>query len=98
MIVTGPIALKKINAQITKRIIELQNNGYIYDFEGCSESAVVCIQNGYEFPESETSIKLIDLRHNEISKEFTYIHTIDTFCGYKGIILCNRILCNCYID
>jgi hypothetical protein len=95
MIITQQLPAKhKLNASITKRIVDFHEQGYIYDFNVQNISQVVCLQNEQRFLKQETLIELIDLDYNEIDKIFTYIHSVDTFYGYKGLLLAEQILSN----
>jgi hypothetical protein len=95
MIATQQVPTKlKLNISITQRIVDLHEQGYIYDFDVENISQLICLQSGQVFLRQETLIELIDLDYNEIDKAFTYIHSVDTFYGYKGLLLAGQILSN----
>ncbi len=85
---------KKMNGVITKRVIELQNQGYLYDFTSIGKQEFVCLQDSVCFQGANVSIKLIDQVYDQFSHCYKYIHCIETETGHKGLLLEEGIYSN----
>ena len=84
---------RAINRPVTKRLIDLHEKGFVYDFYVKDACSITCAQDGLNFLKHETLIELIDLGYDQLSNAYTYVHSVDTFCGYKGIMMSAEILC-----
>ncbi|MEJ5993344.1 hypothetical protein WG904_02850 [Pedobacter sp. Du54] len=86
--------IRKINGVITSRIIELQNEGYLYDFMSLDKHKFVCLQDSVCFHSPDISIKLIDQVYDQFGHCYKYIHTVETATGCKGLLLDEGIYTN----
>ncbi len=82
---------RKVNSRITMRIIEFHQKGYQMDFLQINDYALSCLQKEAVFPSEEVSVYLIDCCFNVLSRSFTYIHTVVTADGIKGLLLGDKI-------
>jgi hypothetical protein len=81
----------RINNTITRKVIELHDCGYVFDFQLSDHQRILCLQeNGYISIEN-VLVKLVDMGYDQLSDSFKYIHTIETCCGKKGLLLADRI-------
>ena len=86
--------IKKMNGVITKRIIELQDQGYLYDFMSAGKKNFICLQDSICFQSPDVSIKLIDQVYDHFSHCYKYIHAVETATGHKGLLLEEGIYTN----
>ncbi|MES2650661.1 MAG: hypothetical protein V4663_02920 [Bacteroidota bacterium] len=86
--------IKKLNSVITKRVIELQDQGYLYDFMFLGKQKFICLQDSVCFHAPDVSIKVIDQVYDQFSNCYKYIHAIETASGYKGVLLEEEIHAN----
>ncbi|OOQ60337.1 hypothetical protein [Mucilaginibacter pedocola] len=77
---------------LIRRVTELHQLGYGFDFSLNINKQILCVQNGLAFIQEALSIKLIDQVYDSSSRQFKYIHTVETDTGQKGILLLNHIL------
>ena len=86
------LKIRKRNNAITKRVIELQDQGYLYDFMYLGKEKFLCLQDSVCFYPPDVSIKLIDQAYDQFSNCYKYIHSVETASGYKGLLLEEAIL------
>ncbi len=86
--------IKKLNSVITKRVIELQDQGYLYDFMFLGKQKFICLQDSVCFHAPDVSIKVIDQVYDQFSNCYKYIHAIETASGCKGVLLEEEIHAN----
>ena len=86
------LKIRKLNTVITKRVIELQDQGYLYDFMYLGKEKFLCLQDSVCFHAPDVSIKLIDQAYDQFSNCYKYIHAVETASGYKGLLLEEGIL------
>ncbi|HTM98221.1 MAG TPA: hypothetical protein VL088_05745 [Pedobacter sp.] len=86
--------IKKMNVLITNRIIELQDQGYLYDFMSVGKQRFLCLQDSVCFHAPDVSIKLIDQLYDQVGKCYKYIHAVETASGCKGLLLEEQIYTN----
>jgi len=87
---------KKINSKITRKEIELHIQGYILDFcQLHNERSLLCLQDNMLFPMESLTITLMDQSYDSLQKSYIYIHTIDSDCGYKGLLIADKI---CFLN
>ncbi|SFH34858.1 hypothetical protein [Pedobacter insulae] len=86
--------VKKMNGLITNRIIELQDQGYLYDFMSVGKQQFLCLQDSVCFHAPDVSIKLIDQLYDQVDKCYKYMHAVETASGCKGLLLEGRIYTN----
>jgi len=83
---------RRINGSLTKRVIELHHYGYISDFQILDDHRLFCMQDNRFIPVEDVTVKVIDQCYDKLSHTFKYIHTIETCCGEKGLLLAEAIL------
>ncbi|MFA6278437.1 MAG: hypothetical protein WC622_16945 [Pedobacter sp.] len=79
--------IKKMNNLITKRVIELQDKGYLYDFMSFGKHKILCLQDSVCFHAPDVSIKLVDQVYDQLTKGYKYIHIVETATGHKGLLM-----------
>lgn len=82
-----------INQKITNRLIKLHAKGYELDFCLTKKTHITCLQNHEEFPCCNVTVCVIDQVFDYLSRSFKYLHTVETGCGKKGILLMEGIYC-----
>ena len=83
--------IRKLNSSLTNKVIELHNTGYDQDFQLQGQKHLLCLQDNRLFNFDNVLVRLIDQGYDNLSHSFKYIHTIDTGCGQKGILLTSKI-------
>jgi hypothetical protein len=83
--------VRKLNSSMTNKVIELHNTGYDHDFQLQGQQHVLCLQDNRLFNCDNVLIRLVDQNYDNLSHSFKYLHTIDTGCGQKGILLTGKI-------
>ena len=86
--------IKKMNSVITKRVIELQDQGYLYDFMVLGKQKFLCLQDSVCFHAPDISIKVVDQVYDHFSNCYKYIHAVETATGHKGLMLEEGIYAN----
>ena len=84
----------RIKNGLTRRVAELHGQGYGFDFSLNSSTQLLCLQNNMVFIKEAFSVKLVDQVYDKFSRQFKYIHTVETDTGQNGILLLNHILFN----
>ena len=79
--------IKKMNNVITKKIIQLQDEGYLYDFMCLGTEKFVCLQDSVCFQAPDVCIKVVDQAYDQFSNCYKYIHVVETATGHKGLML-----------
>jgi len=79
--------VRLVNKEFTKTLIRLHNQGYDLDFYMDSKGSLVCAQNGELFPCEYVGVELVNQVYDFIANIFKYVHTVDTVCGTKGIMV-----------
>ncbi len=69
----------------------LQSKGYIYDFRLKEDNQLVCLQIDKIFSSEMIKVKLADLWYNYTTHMCRYVHTIDSMCGIKGLLVAEKI-------
>ena len=87
-----------INPALTKKVIELHDRGYVFDFFVADDHSVLCVQDNRSFTIDQLTIKMVDLGLDSLTGRYKYIHTVETYCGDKGLIVDCRICVNSMLD
>lgn len=88
----GTIIEKRItNCSLTKKIIRLHNSGYTHDFSVVSNNQIVCLQDNCKHCFIHVIINVVDQCYDVMSHSFKYIHTIETPCGCRGLLMADKI-------
>ncbi|MFC3559072.1 hypothetical protein [Pedobacter jamesrossensis] len=85
------LSTRRVKSRMTQKIIEMHNKGYEYDFQIIDGPRIVCLQDNVPFQHERVQICVIDQCFDSVSKQFKYIHTIETSCGRKGLLLDGRL-------
>ena len=80
-----------LNNAIARRVIELHDLGYEFDFQIFNNQSMLCLQDNSRIAMEYLSVKLIDVGYDHLSHSFKYIHTIETACGKRGLLLADKI-------
>jgi hypothetical protein len=83
---------KNINRSLTRKIIELQALGYGNDFQISGHRGVLCLQDNRYTSIENIRIKVVGQGYDQLSKSFKNIHTIETDCGKRGLLLADKIV------
>jgi len=91
MIESITVKAPRINGSITKKIIDLHNVGYVFDFLILDQQEVICLQDNGHFPKENVLVKVMGQGYDLFSHSFKYIHTIETSCGKRGLLLADQV-------
>lgn len=80
-----------VNSRLTKKLIALQAKGYEYDFNLLRNRKLSCLQDDECFAEECLSVTVVDQVYDFITGTYKYLHTVETACGKKGILLIEGI-------
>jgi len=80
-----------VNKELTHRLIKLHANGYDLDFCMTCNDYLTCVQNQERFTCESIIINVVDQVYDFISNSYKYVHTVDTSCGCKGIMVMEGI-------
>jgi hypothetical protein len=87
-----------INRDLALKVIELHNDGYDFDFSITPDRRIICMQDNRSFSPDEISIKVTDLNFDQLSNSYKYVHTVETCCGDKGLLIANCICVNAFLE
>lgn len=85
---------RKLNCSLTESVIELHHKGYINDFLKVKDQCFRCIQSDEEFSIGELQIKIVSQGFDYFTKNYKYIHTVESQNGCKGLLLADFICSN----
>jgi hypothetical protein len=91
IIIMSAVSTRRIKSSITEKIIEMHHKGYVLDFHVGEDPSIICLQDNVAYSQDKVQIIVIDQCFDRMSKRFQYIHTIETACGRKGLLLNERI-------
>lgn len=91
MVESITVKAPKINSSITRKVIELHNIGYIFDFQILNQQDVICLQDNNHFPKENVQVKMMGQGYDLFSHSFKYVHTIETSCGKRGLLLADQV-------
>jgi hypothetical protein len=80
-----------VNHQLTCRLFNLHAIGYEFDFNLLNNRDLLCVQDNQCFAEENVTVKVIDQVYDFITDSYKYLHTVETVCGKKGILLIEGI-------
>ena len=80
-----------VNKDLTQRLIKLHTRGYDLDFCMTCTDYLTCLQNQERFAFEDITIKVVDQVYDFMTNSYKYVHTIDTACGRKGIMVMEGI-------
>ncbi|WP_142530143.1 hypothetical protein [Pedobacter westerhofensis] len=82
---------RKVNGSITRKVIELHNIGYVFDFLMLDQQELICLQDNKHFQKENVNVKVMGQGYDLFSHSFKYIHTIETSCGKRGLLLAEKV-------
>jgi hypothetical protein len=85
-----------LNSALTKTVIALHDQGYVFDFLITVDNSILCIQDNRSFTLDQVSITLVDLSFDYFTKCYKYIHTVETCCGDSGLLIDSRVCINSF--
>lgn len=91
LLIENPTLCRRVNCLLTKKIIELHSLGYEFDFRLLNAQEVICVQDNRKYHPSNMQVKVTDQVFDFLSHSYKYIHTIDTDCGTKGLLIIEGI-------
>ncbi|MES2112173.1 MAG: hypothetical protein V4577_25675 [Bacteroidota bacterium] len=80
-----------VNKELTHRLIKLHSKGYDLDFCMTCNDYLTCVQNQERYTCDSIIIRVVDQVFDFISNSYKYVHTVDTACGCKGIMVMEGI-------
>lgn len=80
----------RLNVSITKKVIELQEQGYDCDFLLLANGSLLCMQTNFNYPLSTVSIRLMEHGYDFFSHSYKHVHTIETGNGERGVLLTEK--------
>jgi len=81
----------RLNVSITKKVIELQEEGYDCDFLLLANGSLLCMQTNLNYPVSTVAIRQREHGYDFFSQSYKNVHTIETGNGEKGVLLTEKI-------
>ncbi|MFD2585204.1 hypothetical protein ACFSR6_22090 [Pedobacter vanadiisoli] len=81
----------RLNVSITKKVIELQEQGYDCDFLLLANGSLQCMQTNLNYPLSAVFIKEREHGYDLFSHSYKHVHTIETGNGERGVLLTEKI-------
>ena len=79
------ISIRKQTTPLSRRIIQLQEQGFTYDFEHAG-SFLICVQTGVELDISAIKIVSLDC-FMPPGAERRYLYALESESGFRGIML-----------
>jgi hypothetical protein len=83
-----------IKNALIRTVSLLHGQGYCFDFSLGNNKQLFCLQSNMAFTEEALSVNLIGQVYDKVSRQFKYIHTVETDTGQKGLLLLNHMLFN----
>ncbi|GGI26304.1 hypothetical protein [Pedobacter mendelii] len=77
----------EVNESMTKKVIELHDKGYNFDFLLIGEKFLLCMQNNNSYPLKDVMVSSVKRAYDRFSHSYKHIHTIETSSGEKGVLL-----------
>lgn len=81
----------RLNVSITKKVIELQEQGYDCDFLLLANGTLQCMQTNFSYPLSTVAIKQREHGYDFFSHSYKNVHTIETGNGERGVLLTEKV-------
>ncbi|WP_443943512.1 hypothetical protein ACJVDH_11310 [Pedobacter sp. AW1-32] len=80
----------RMNVSITKKVIELQEQGYDCDFLLLANGSLLCMQTNFIYPLSSLYIQKLEHGYDFFSHCYKHVHTIETGNGERGVLLTEK--------
>ncbi|WP_259067907.1 hypothetical protein HDF24_18535 [Mucilaginibacter sp. X4EP1] len=87
-----------INMALTKKVIALHDKGYDFDFFVTEDHRVLCVQDNRSFTIDQLTIEMVDMHFDKFTGGYKYIHTVETYCEDKGLIVDCSICVNSMLE
>ena len=88
----------RVNSALTRKVIALHSHGYEFDFSLTADKKIRCAQDNRSFTPDQLCIKVVDLRYDELTGSYKYVHTVETCCGDKGLLIDSCICVNAFLE
>ena len=85
---------KKIKNAVADAVIKLHQNGYNHDFSVLEDNSYLCLQNNKLYMPKQVSLAFIDEFYDRFTCTYKFIHTIETCCGTKGLMISDKMYMN----
>jgi len=85
---------RHVCSELTKTLIDLHDSGYVFDFRVLDRERIICLQDSRQFNANGIIIKVINQHFDKITHSYKYIHTVETDCGDRGLIVADEIITN----
>jgi hypothetical protein len=82
---------KRLQGIESSLLNSLQGKGYTYDFRLQKDNQLLCLQNNKTFSGEKVKVGLADLCYDYTTHDCKYVHTIDSACGIKGLLVAEKI-------
>jgi hypothetical protein len=89
------IRMRMVNSELTKLIISCHEQGYTEDFFIDTHSRRVRNQASPEVDYHWFTITVVNQCYDSLTQGYKYIHTVETLCGIKGLLVCPNVQFNC---
>ncbi|QDW24609.1 hypothetical protein [Pedobacter sp. KBS0701] len=83
--------INRLNVSITKKVIELQEQGYDCDFLLLANGSLQCMQTNFNYPLGTVAIKQREHGYDFFSHSYKNVHTIETGNGERGVLLTEQL-------
>ncbi|WP_406826643.1 hypothetical protein [Pedobacter sp. KACC 23697] len=80
----------RLNVSITKKVIELQEQGYDCDFLLLANGSLLCMQTNLNYPLSTVAINQREQGYDFFSHSYKHVHAIETGNGERGVLLTEK--------
>jgi len=81
----------EMNGSMTEKVIELHDKGYDCDFFLIDDKILLCMQTNRRFPIKDVMVNAVKRAYDNFSHSYKHIHTIETACGEKGVLLTDSL-------
>lgn len=78
-----------MNNFLTRRVVELHQQGYCCDFIVLRDRRFFCVQHNLVHDKGLIRIELVDIAYDKLHRQYKYLYSIDTCSGERGILLLN---------
>jgi carotenoid cleavage dioxygenase-like enzyme len=82
---------KQCADQIASQIIELHQQGFIYDFIVSEKHVITCLQNNATYDMDQTILLLCGHGYDKRFRSYKFIYVVVTSCGLKGLLVENLV-------
>jgi hypothetical protein len=85
---------KRLKNSVANAVIQLHQEGFSYDFSMLENHSYLCLQSNKVYTHDTANITFVDEFYDRYTSNYKFIHTIDTCCGIKGLMILNTMYNN----